>query len=72
MWYPYWYRMPYMGYGMPYPPPFYTPYPPTPEDELRMLEEYKRELERELEYLKEELEGVKARIEELRKAAGKK
>jgi len=69
MWYPYWYRMPYMGYGMPYPSPFY---PPTPEDELRMLEEYKRELERELEYLKEELEGVKARIEELRKAAGKK
>lgn len=63
--------MGYGFYGVPYPPPFYPPIPPSPEDELRMLEEYKRELERELEYLKEELEGVKARIEELRKMLGR-
>ena len=48
-----------------YPPvippyPYYPPPPPTPEDELRMLEAYKRELE-------EELKSVEERIKELKK-----
>ena len=52
-WYPWWYYYP-PPYS--YPPP---PSPPSPEEELRALEEYKRELE-------EELKAVEARIQELR------
>jgi len=77
MWGPYrsrWYRWRRHAYPpMPYymPPPFYPPYPPSPEEELRMLEEYKEELEEELKDLEEELKGVEARIEELKKMLGR-
>jgi len=40
--------------------PYYPPYYPKPEDELKMLEELKADLER-------ELEDVTKRIEELKK-----
>ncbi len=69
------YRWRRRGVFYPYPPPYYwgwypPQYPPpwgySPEDELRMLEEYKKELEAELEELKEELESVNKRIEELK------
>jgi len=49
-----------------YPPPLWRP--TSPEEELEMLERYKRDLEREIEDLKKELKEVEARIEELRKA----
>jgi len=49
---------------MPYPfPPFLLP-PPTPEQEIQMLEAYKAELE-------EELKSVEARIKELKELATK-
>jgi len=70
-----WYHLPCYGYP-PYPPvqpPCYWP-PMTPEQELRWLEEYKRELEecvKELEEekksIEEEIKGVEARIEELKR-----
>jgi len=54
-------------------PPYYQP-PMAPEQELRWLEEYKKELEecvKELEEekksIEEEIKGVEARIEELKK-----
>jgi len=46
-----------------YPPTRYTP--PTPEEELASLEDYRRELD-------EEVRGVEARIEELKKLREKK
>ncbi len=61
---PWWH---YYYYPPPPPPPYYGPppwaQPPSPEDELKALEEYKR-------WLEEELKGVEARIEELKKAKG--
>lgn len=70
------YRWRRRGVFYPYPPPYYwgwyppPQYPPpwgySPEDELKMLEEYRKELEAELEELKEELESVSKRIEELK------
>jgi len=73
---PYYRRYRRFGYVPPSPMPFYMPppyppYPPSPEDELRMLEEYKRDLEEDLKELEEELKSVEARIEELRKSLGK-
>ncbi len=58
----------YLGW---YPPPQYPPWGYSPEDELRILEEYKKELEAELEELKEELESVNKRIEELKDIVGR-
>ena len=56
----------------PYPPYPYPAYPPiSPEEELRMLEEYKKNLEDELKDIEEELKGVEARIEELRRITKK-
>lgn len=58
-----WYRR--RPYGAPY-WGWYPPPPPTPEEELRMLEEYKRELEQDLKELQEELRMVEERIKELK------
>jgi hypothetical protein len=56
----------------PYPPYPYPAYPPiSPEEELKMLEEYKKNLEDELKDIEEELKGVEARIEELRRITKK-
>ena len=70
-----WYRRRRYAYPMPpYFTPYYPPYPlypPSPEDELRMLEEYREDLQLELEDLRSELEGVEARIAELKKRLGK-
>ena len=55
-----------------YPPYPYPAYPPiSPEEELKMLEEYKEDLEDELKDIEEELKGVEARIEELRRITKK-
>ena len=48
------------------PPPPVT-YPRTPEEELRMLELYKQDLENDLRDLQEELKSVEERIRELRR-----
>jgi peptidoglycan hydrolase CwlO-like protein len=45
--------------------------PPSPEAELRMLEDYKKELEEELQDLQDEIKDVDARIEELKKLLSK-
>ncbi len=63
---PYWYPWP-----PPLPWPWYRP-PLSPEEELEMLEDYKRALEEELREIEEELRGVEARIKELREMLGKK
>ena len=47
------------------------PPPPTPEEELAMLEDYEKALGEELEDIKEELEGVRERIKELKRMLGK-
>lgn len=46
----------------------YPPVPTSPEDELKMLESYKRDLEREMEGVRRELEEVEERLKELREA----
>lgn len=66
-WFMWQFQMPYLPY--PYPASPYIPM--NPEDELKMLEEYKKDLEEELIDLQEELKGVEARISELRKIIGK-
>ena len=43
------------------------PPPPDPETELRMLEDYKKGLEEELQDLQDEIGSINARIEELKK-----
>ena len=66
----YWYRPGYgrrWGWGGWY-PPYQPAAPQTPEDELRFLEEYKRQLEQDIRELEEELRSVEERIKELRKA----
>jgi hypothetical protein len=74
-WYPrrWWRRcLPPPWYFQHYPPYPYPAYPPiNPEDELKMLEEYKKNLEDELKDIEEELKGVEARIEELRRITKK-
>ena len=52
-----------------YAPPYFLPpqFPSSPEEELRMLEDYKRELEREIENLREELKSVEEEIDRLKK-----
>jgi hypothetical protein len=67
---------PYYGAPPYYPPvyPYYSPYgpmPPSSEAELRMLEDYKKELEEELQDLQDEIKDVDARIEELKKLLSK-
>ncbi len=52
----------------PYYAPMPVPPPMTPEQELAMLEEYKRALEEDLKDLQEELKSVEQRIKELREA----
>lgn len=61
--------MPWWYWRKRYPAPWWGGYPPpqTPEEELRMLEEYKRELEQDLRELQEEIRAVEERIKELRK-----
>ena len=58
-----------------YPAPYYSyppaPYVTNPEEELHMLEDYKRELEEELRGIQEELKGVEGRIAELKKILGR-
>jgi len=58
------YPQPYLIMGW-YGGPGWMP-PPTPEDELAMLEEYKKMLEEDLKELQEELKGVEDRITELK------
>jgi len=66
------------GYGPPpwawryqpmQPAPYYGPPPPPipPEQELEMLERYKRDLEEDLKDLQEELKSVEERIKELKR-----
>ena len=52
----------------PYPPvPYWMPPPPmTPEQELAMLEDYKKALEEDIKDLEEELKSVEQRIKELK------
>lgn len=66
---PAWWGPPW-GYPPYFPPPA-PPYPGTPEEELEMLEEYKRVLEEDLRDIQEELEGVNERIKELKKTLGR-
>jgi hypothetical protein len=47
-----------------YPLPPFVPSPPTPEQEIKALEEYKADIE-------EELNGIEARIKELRESLTK-
>lgn len=68
-WGPFYYSAPPFYY-----PPAYYPYGPVapdPQTELRMLEEYRKELEEELQDLQDEIKGVDARIEELKKLLSK-
>ena len=76
------------SYDYPYPPPpppwwapWIPPYPWPPlgyrpplslEEEIAMLEDYKRILEEELREIQEELRGVEARIKELKELLEKK
>lgn len=65
MWWPWGYANPYMYPSYPYAPAPFMPPPPTPEQEIEMLEAYKAEIE-------EELKGIDARIKELRDLLAKK
>ena len=60
---------PWHGWYIPYPGPMYPPI--SPEEELKMLEEYKRGLEMDLRDIEDELKSVEARIEELKKITKK-
>jgi|GEM_PF-1923061 len=51
----------------PYPYPYGPPAPQSPEEELAVLEEYKKELEASLRDLQDELKSVEERIEELKR-----
>jgi len=59
-----------MAWWRRYPPYFFQqPFPSSPEEELEMLEDYKRDLEREIKYLKEELKNVEEEIKRLKEEA---
>jgi len=63
-WHRFWRRWyPYMIY--PPSPPLYPP-PLTPEEELAMLEDYKKVLEEDLKEIQEEIQSIEKRINELR------
>lgn len=70
MYYPWhgWHYPPIQHYP-PQPGPMYPPI--SPEDELKMLEEYKRDLEMDLRDIEDELKSVEARIEELKRITKK-
>jgi hypothetical protein len=63
---PYTFLPAYLPY-LQYPP---IPYPLPPEDELKILEDYKKELEEERASIEQEIGRVEARMRELRAMLG--
>jgi len=65
-WFRYWVRMLRYMPQLLYPWMYFLPQPIRPEDELMMLENYKKRLEEELKDLREEIKRVEKRINELK------